>query len=314
MAKGAADHVPPARRRAASLILMFKSAKQVHAALSLLNPGSIRDRAEQPVTIGLVATSSSGYGEMEDFLIPAAVPHQRRLELMERLHRTGDPGAPNHVDFVLYESGLPVPQGAFPYYRDDPQRTVTEILHAHDELSLALARQYPVFRGPAVDRIIRAVAWENTLFAVATALPNVVPNLFELPWAVGEFASDTAFLTLNQIRMAFLIAAACGKEVGFGQQKGEILTIGGGAFGWRAVARELAGKIPLGGGLIPKGAIAYAGTFVVGKGLEYYHHARARLTKSQHDELYDRAYEQGKLVAESVSRSNRRPDESRASY
>ena len=41
------------------------------------------------------------------------------------------------------------------------------------------------------------------------------------------------------------------------------------AFGWRALARELVGHIPLGGGLIPKGAIAYAGTYVVGKGLEY---------------------------------------------
>lgn len=292
---------------------MFNSAKQVRAALSLLNPGSIRDRAEQPVRIGLVATTSNGYGEMEDFLIPAAVPHQRRMELMEWLHRAGDPGAPSQVDFALYEPGLPVPQGAFPYYRDDPQRTVTEILHAHDDSSLALARHYPVFRAAAVNRFVHAVARENALFAVATALPDVVPNLFELPWAVGEFASDTAFLTLNQIRMAFLIAAACGKEVGFGQQKGEILTIGGGAFGWRAIARELAGKIPLGGGLIAKGAIAYAGTFVVGKALEHYHQAGVRLTKAQHDELYDRAYEHGKLVAESISRDNSRPDESLAS-
>ncbi|HEY1241043.1 MAG TPA: hypothetical protein VGF16_10820 [Bryobacteraceae bacterium] len=293
---------------------MFKSAKQVRAALSLLNPGSVRDRAEQPVTIGLVATSSSGYGEMEDFLIPAAVPHQRRMQLMERLHRAGDPGAPGHVDFVLYEPGLPVPQGAFVYDRHDPQRTVAEIISTHDDLSSALARQYPVFRRAVVNRTIHAVAWENTLFAVTTALPNVVPNLFELPWAVGEFASDTAFLTLNQVRMAFLIAAACGKDVGFGQQKGEILTIGGGAFGWRALARELAGKIPLGGGLIPKGAIAWAGTFVVGKALEHYHHAGAPLTKPQHEALYDQAYEQGKLVAESVSRGNRRPDERPASY
>ena len=31
------------------------------------------------------------------------------------------------------------------------------------------------------------------------------------------------------------------------------------------------GKIPLGGGLIPKGAIAYAGTYAVGKSLEFYY-------------------------------------------
>ena len=69
------------------------------------------------------------------------------------------------------------------------------------------------------------VSRENALFAVATALPNVVPSLIELPWAFGEFASDTAFLTANQVRMAFQIAAACGKDVGLGQQKGAVLTI-----------------------------------------------------------------------------------------
>jgi hypothetical protein len=48
-----------------------------------------------------------------------------------------------------------------------------------------------------------------------TAAKNTtVPSLVELPWAFGEFASDTMFLTGNQIRMAFAIAAACGKEGG----------------------------------------------------------------------------------------------------
>ena len=107
----------------------------------------------------------------------------------------------------------------------------------------------------------------------ATALPDIVPSLVELPWAFGEWASDTAFLTANQFRMAFQIAAMYGHEVGFLDQKGQILVIAGGAFGWRAIARELVGKIPMGGGLIPKGAIAYAGTYVVGKALEKWHDA-----------------------------------------
>ena len=72
-----------------------------------------------------------------------------------------------------------------------------------------------------MDRIIMSIARENALFAIATALPNIVPSLIELPWAFGEFASDTAFLTANQIRMAFQIAAACGHDVGFSDQKGD---------------------------------------------------------------------------------------------
>ena len=91
---------------------------------------------------------------------------------------------------------------------------MAEILADKGELDLALARQFPAFRRQVVERIIHMVSRENALFAVATALPNVVPSFIELPWAFGEFASDTAFLTANQVRMAFQIAAACGKPVG----------------------------------------------------------------------------------------------------
>ena len=119
--------------------------------------------------------------------------------------------------------------------------------------------------------IIQDVAQENALFALFSALPDVLPNVFALGWAAAEFASDTAVLTVNQVRMAFLIAAASDRPVGFLDQKRQIASIVAGAFGWRAMARELAGKIPFGGGLIPKAAISYAGTYVVGLSLERFY-------------------------------------------
>jgi hypothetical protein len=121
-----------------------------------------------------------------------------------------------------------------------------------------------------------------------------VPSFIELPWIFGEFASDTMFLTANQMRMAFQIAAACGSEPGFARQKGELLTIGAGAFGWRAIARELVSHIPLGGGLIPKGAIAYAGTYVVGKGLEFYYYGSRQPTPEDRKRLYQEGLEHGR--------------------
>jgi len=274
---------------------MVQSLKQFRAALSLVNPDEVRRLAERPVSLGLVASSNPGYVELEDFLAVDAASR-------DNLYRAGDPDAPPHVDFVLYEEGLPCPHGAFRYRREDPEATIREIIDSHEDLALALARNYPAFRKAVVDGIVQAVARENALFAIATALPNVVPNLLELPWAFSEFASDTVFLTVNQIRMAFLIAAASGSEVGLGSQKGEILSIALGALGWRAIARELAGKIPLGGGLIPKGAIAYAATFVIGKSLEHYHHAHVHYTTGQREEAYQRAIERGKTVAESLSK------------
>jgi len=143
---------------------------------------------------------------------------------------------------------------------------------------------------------VNRTAQENALFSVLTALPNVVPSFLELPWAMGEFASDTAFLTMNQVRMAFLIAAANDHAIGYDEQKVELGTIVAGAFGWRALARNLVGKIPLGGGLIPKAAIAYAGTYVVGKGLDKLHRTGNGFDKKERRALYDAAVEKGKTV------------------
>jgi hypothetical protein len=234
---------------------------------------------------------------MEDFLVPHHLPRQHRAERLAQVHRANDPAPPAHVDLVLYEPGIAGPRGTFHYHRHDPQRTIDEVLSEKDEHALALARQFPAFRAQVVERIIHGVSRENALFALMTALPNILPSVIELPWVAGEFASDTAFLTANQVRMAFQIAAACGKEPGLAEQKFEVLGIAGGAFGWRALARELVGHIPLGGGLIPKGAIAYAGTYVAGKGLELLYLENARHSKEERKSLYQRALERGREVA-----------------
>lgn len=278
------------------MIDMLKLFRQARTALTHLNPDEVRKKARQTIHVGLVAPTAQEYAEMEDFLIPSGVSHEARTQLIELVHRAGDPGVPDRVDLVLYYEGIPGPKGTYTYRPDDPAATVSEVLDGNDDVALALARQFPSFRKQVVEQTIHSVARENALFAMATALPDVVPNLMELPWVFGEWASDTAFLTANQIRMAFLIAAACDREVGFANQKMEILSIGGSAFGWRAIARELVGHIPLGGGLIPKGAIAYAGTFVMGKGLEYLYHANQALHPDSQKSIYDQALDRGKAV------------------
>ena len=280
--------------------------KQARAAVSMLNPEEVRNRARRPVHAGLVAVGDAAFAEMEDFLLPVGMDRHVRAELLELVHRAGDPDAPASVDLVMYQAGIALDKGTYTLDPNDPDLLVAAIMREKEELALPLARQFPGLRKFVVDRIVQAVARENALFAIAAALPNVMPNLIELPWALGEFASDTAFLTANQVRMAFLIAGACGKEVGFGRQKGEVLSIMASAFGWRAIARELVGKIPLGGGLIPKGAIAYAGTFAVGKGLEYYNRANVHFTREQSESVYRQALEKGRQVAESIGGSFRR--------
>ncbi len=282
---------------------MLRYLKQARAALSLLNPDEVRRRAERRLAVGLVASSSSAYADIEDFLAPSAVSHEKRMEIIQSVYRSGDPGIPKKFDLVLYEQGLPCPASAFTFFPNDSERTIEDILNEREELGLALARNFYPFRKPVVERIINAVARENAVFAVASALPNIVPSLLEMPWAVGEFASDTAFITMNQVRMAFLVAAASDKRVSYGDQKTELASILAGAFGWRALARELVGFIPLGGGLIPKGAIAFAATYVLGKGLEHFHGVGYGFTRAQRRDAYQVAYEKGKSLVGGLLRN-----------
>jgi uncharacterized protein (DUF697 family) len=219
------------------------------------------------------------------------------VEALRHVYHTDIPGAPAEFDIRIQDEVLPPCRGAYDFRFGTPALTVKQILRNHEELALPLARLFPPFREEVCRQIVRRISKENALFSMATALPNVVPSVFELPWAVGEFASDTTILTANQIRMAFLLAAASGREVGYGAQKAEMGSIIAGAFGWRALARELVGKVPLGGGLVPKAAVAYAGTFVVGKSIVRLHRFGRGLSRSERKSEYRTAYGRGRQIA-----------------
>jgi hypothetical protein len=272
--------------------------REIKRAVSNLSPHEVRQTADRRLALGLVATSAAGYAAMENFLAPPELSSERRAEVLSMLHRASDPGIPERFDLVLYEHRLPRAENAFTFYTHDPARTVKEILADRSELGLALARHFLPFRRPVIDEIMFSVSKENALFSLASALPNIVPNLIELPWAIGEFASDTAFLTMNQIRMAFLIAGASDNLIGYREQKAEIASIVTGAFGFRAIARELVGKIPFGGGLIPKAAVAFAGSYVLGLSLERYHRVGYGLTRDERRREYEQALSHGRTVAE----------------
>jgi hypothetical protein len=264
--------------------------RDLRNAYSNLNPSGVRAQSEKNVSIGIL---SSG----DDFLerIRSLFGGDGSIE-RGSIERVTESAPAEGFHLLIAEPDYPRPKNAFVFSFRDPEQSIQEILDQRQDIEVALARTYPIFRTCVIDRIISRTAQENALFAVVTGLPNVIPNLLELPWAVGEFASDTAFLTMNQVRMAFLIAACHAKPVGYAEQKMELATIVAGAFGWRALARELAGKIPLGGGLIPKAAISYAGSYIVGIGLDRLHRTGAPLSRRERRALYGAAVEKGKQV------------------
>jgi hypothetical protein len=269
-------------------------------AIAHLNPHEIRDQVNRPVRLALFAESELAYRQMENFFTPAQLSDGKRAEMANVVYRaflasSVHTPATGH-EIQIFSRGVPKAKEGFTFHPENPEHTVKDILKAHPDMAIPLARQIYPFRAPVADQIVKKIAKENALFSLATAIPDMIPFL-TLPWAVGEFASDTAFLTANQVRMAFLLAAASDRDIGYREQKGELVSILLGAFGWRAIARELVGKIPFGGGLIPKAAVAYAGTKVAGMSLERYYRIGYGYTRAERKVVYEDALERGKSIA-----------------
>lgn len=274
----------------------LQSLIHIKQGLSSLSPKQARELGERHVRVALHAASQEAYQRMESFFLRDLSPARRRESAL-LLTRAPLTALGQQVDIAVYDEGVEAPHGALIFRADDPSRLIQQALHDYPDLGVPLAKSFLPFRRPFIERVIAKTSRENAMFSITTALPDVIPSLIELPWAVAEFASDTAFITMNQVRMAFLIAAASDRPVGYAEQKSEIATVIGSAFGWRALARQLVGKVPFGGGLIAKAAVAYAGTRVLGLSLDHYYSIGFTFTRTERDALYADAFRQGKKVA-----------------
>jgi hypothetical protein len=274
--------------------------QHVKDAIRNLDPEDIRKHTERPLRLLLYADSERQYRDMEDYLAPPDLSAAKRAQVRRLIYRGSEGEGPRTKgDLEIYfDSARQLDTGesdVFGFDPAEPHATVHQILLSHPELAVPLALHVLPFREEVSRRMVKKIAKENALFSLATALPDIVPFI-SLPWAMGEFASDTAFLTANQIRLAFLLAAANDRDIGYHEQRGEIASIILGAFGWRALARELVGKIPWGGGLLPKAAIAYAGTRVVGLSLERYYRLGKAYTRAERRLAYEDALERGRQL------------------
>ncbi len=286
----------------------LRLAHNIRKAIQHLNPSEVREQSERVLSVALIGPDDSSLWNMERYLCPPELSPAKRAEVSRMLHRVSGESSRSY-DLELWDDSMAVPRRAFMFHRDRPERTVNEVLQKRPDLALPLARHFAPFRKPVIDQVISNVAKENALFSLATAIPDIIP-LLSLPWALGEFASDTVFLTINQVRMTFLIAAASDAKVGYREQRGEIGSILAGAFGFRAIARELIGKIPMGGGLIPKAGVAWAGTSVVGHSMERLYRLGYPYTQDERKSAYETAIEKGKQIASDLLETlRRRPQE-----
>lgn len=291
---------------------------QIWKAIRQLNPRDAVREAEEPFTLALVGTTQEEANSMREFLLGPAPSPQDRV-LADRALRTYvqplDDSRRRDVrkaDLIVapFEAQAELERAGPKLFRFDPDRpelSLKSIITSRRgaRLRLPLARRLPGFRPDVARRVVREVSRENAVFVIATALGHVVPNVFQPLLAVTEAAGDTVFLTANQVRMLFLIGAAHGERVGYVAQWREVSSIVGAAFGWRSLARNLVSKIPMGGGLIPKGAIAYAGTTVVGEGLIFFYTTGRHMTRAEVKQAFKQAYARALGTVRALARRER---------
>ena len=165
-------------------------------------------------------------------------------------------------------------------------------LHVVDDL--ALARHLPAFRESVARSMIDDTALANAVYSVGTGLLEINP-LAALPLN----AADIIVLTKNQAIMSYKMALAMGMNADFKQIMPQMATVVGSGFLLRQMARGLVGLIP-GFGIIPKVAVAFAGTYATGEVIYRWSAYGERVTGAALRQLYDAAFSRGRSLASSL--------------
>jgi uncharacterized protein (DUF697 family) len=164
-------------------------------------------------------------------------------------------------------------------------RVFTHIVEASKGVEIAVGRRLPPLRETVAAKLTRDAANNSLKVALASALVDHIPVVGVV---LGAFASagDMVAITGFQMMLLLHIEATYGKDPDV-QRMWKLLPVIGGGFGWRTLARELAGFVPVAGVPI-KGAIAYAGTIVVGESVTFFLEHGSHMSKAQASQLYDR--------------------------
>ena len=126
-----------------------------------------------------------------------------------------------------------------------------DLVLACDGLEVALGASLPLFRPTVAAKLTLDCAVTCLKVAGASALADHVPLLGLVLGGIAS-AGDTIAITGLQGDMLLRISAAYGKRADF-QRVLELLPVIGGGYGWRTLARELSGVIPVAGIAIKAG-------------------------------------------------------------
>jgi uncharacterized protein (DUF697 family) len=163
-----------------------------------------------------------------------------------------------------------------------------------DDRRLALARQLPPLRGVFFETITRETAQANASFALTTGLAEVVPVL-TAPLNLG----DIVILTKNQLLLGYRIVLGAGRSGEPRELLGEIAAVLGSGLLFRQAARQLVGLIPI-AGIAPKVAIAYSGTWAIGRALTAWVTEGRAVTSAAVQQMTIDGLDRGRAFAEAL--------------
>jgi uncharacterized protein (DUF697 family) len=164
-------------------------------------------------------------------------------------------------------------------------RVFAHIVDACKNVEIAVGRRLPPLRETVAAKLTRDAASNALKVALASAVVDHIPVVGIV---LGAFASAGDMVAITGIQMMLLlhIQATYGKDPDV-QSMWQLLPIIGGGFGWRSLARELVGFVPV-AGIAIKGAIAYAGTVVVGEGVTFFLQNGRHMSGGQAKAIYER--------------------------
>jgi uncharacterized protein (DUF697 family) len=178
---------------------------------------------------------------------------------------------------------------------------VPTVLKLLPNFHLALGRQFPLFRVTIARQLIKDTGYTNAAYALGAGLAEVVPVL-NIPMNI----TDMIVLTKAQAFLVYRLGLLLGFSTAWQDYLAEFGSVIGSGFLWRQLARYLVGLIPV-WGIVPKVAIAYAGTFVVGNIVLQWYLTGRHLNARQVRELYWQALVQGKQTAQSLVKKLPKP-------
>jgi len=174
------------------------------------------------------------------------------------------------------------------------KQLVPKMLKACPKNEVQLARHIPIVREAVSHRLIDDTCLINATYSLSTGLAEIVPIL-NLPLNIA----DLVVLTKNQAYMAYKITLALGLYPDWRETIPKLATVVGTAFIWRQLARQLVGLIPA-YGIIPKVAIAYAGTYTIGQAIYQWCANGEKLRPEALKSLYVEALQRGSALAQTL--------------